>query len=72
MKTIAAAKFKEHCLSLLDDLTPDGLTVTKHGKPVAVIYPIHKRPAELIGCMKGRMKIEGDIFSTGMKWDAES
>ena len=35
MKTVGAAKFKEQCLALLDRLDPDGLVITKHGKPVA-------------------------------------
>ena len=35
MKTIGAAKFKENCLALLDQLDPDGLVVTKRGRPVA-------------------------------------
>jgi prevent-host-death family protein len=34
MKEIAAAKFKEQCLSLLDRVDPDGIVITKHGKPV--------------------------------------
>lgn len=28
--------------------------------------------AQYIGCMKGKIKIKGDIMSTGIKWDAES
>lgn len=35
MKRIAAAKFKETCLALLDDVDPDGIVITKRGKPVA-------------------------------------
>ena len=45
MKKIGAAKFKEQCLALFDKLTPDGLIITKHGKPVARVipYPRHRR-----------------------------
>ena len=39
MKKIAAAKFKEQCLSLLDQVDPDGIVITKHGKPVAKLIP---------------------------------
>jgi hypothetical protein len=28
--------------------------------------------AELIGSMKGKLRITGDVLSTGIKWDAES
>jgi antitoxin (DNA-binding transcriptional repressor) of toxin-antitoxin stability system len=36
---ISASKFKEQCLSLLDNLDPDGMVVTKHGKAVARVIP---------------------------------
>src|SRR5437870_11522567 len=34
MKTIGAAKFKEQCLALLDRIDPEGIVITKRGKPV--------------------------------------
>ncbi|HVT89306.1 MAG TPA: type II toxin-antitoxin system prevent-host-death family antitoxin [Tepidisphaeraceae bacterium] len=72
MKRIAAAKFKEQCLSILDRVGSEGIIITKHGKPVATLLPIKSESAKLIGSMKGKIKIKGDIFSTGLKWDAES
>jgi len=72
MKTIGAAKFKEQCLSILDHLEPAGVIITKHGKPVAKLVPIERSFADLIGSLKGRVKIKGDIMSTGVRWDAES
>jgi len=72
MKKIAAAKFKEKCLSILDHVDPDGIVITKHGKPVAKLVPVNSSMADLIGCMKGKIKVKGNIFSTGIKWDAES
>ena len=72
MKTIAAAKFKEQCLSILDRVDPEGIVITKHGKPVAKLVPVESGMADLIGCMKGKIKVKGNIFSTGIKWDAES
>lgn len=72
MKTVPAAKFKEQCLSLLDRVDPDGIIITKHGKPVAKLVPVHTDNAKLIGSLKGKLKIKGDILSTGIKWDAES
>ena len=70
-KKIGAAKFKEQCLALLDDLETEGLIITKHGKPVARVLPIPKSSAEIVGSLKGVMKIKGDIMSTGIKWEAE-
>ncbi len=72
MKTIPAAKFKEHCLALLDRVGPDGIIITKHGKPVAKLIPVYTDSARLIGSFKGKIKIKGNILSTGVKWDAES
>ena len=72
MKTIGAAKFKERCLDVLDELGEEGIIITRRGKPVAKLVP-WKEPAEaLIGSMKGRIEIRGDILSTGERWDAES
>ncbi len=72
MTEISATKFKEQCLSLLDHLEPEGLIVTKHGKPVARLLPIDATCASLIGSMKGKVKVSGDVFSTGIGWNAES
>jgi len=72
MRTIAAAKFKEQCLSVLDCVDPDGIIITKHGKPVAKLIPVETQSAALIGKLRGRIKIRGDVLSTGQRWDAES
>ena len=71
-KRIGAAKFKEQCLAILDDLGPDGVVITKHGRPVARVLPIHSDPASLIGSLRGKLHIKGDIISTGIRWDAQS
>jgi len=72
MKSVNATKFKEQCLALLDSLEPDGIIVTKRGTPVAKVIPIETDCAELIGSMKDQITINGDILSTGLRWDAES
>ena len=65
MRQIGAAKFKEQCLSLLDNVAEEGLVITKHGRPVAKLLPIRAASADLIGALKGKLKIEGDVLSTG-------
>ncbi len=72
MEQLNASKFKEQCLALLDNLEPEGIVITKHGKPIARIIPISSDCASLIGSMKGRIKVKGDILSTGIRWNAES
>ncbi len=74
VKKIGAAKFKENCLSLLDHLEPEGIVVTKHGKPVARVIPFPDTPAKLIGSLKNQLVISGDLMSTNVEWkpNAES
>ena len=72
MKTIGAAKFKEQCLALLDRLEPEGLIVTKHGKPVACVIPYDRQCTDLIGSLQSKIKIRGNILTTGLRWDADA
>jgi prevent-host-death family protein len=72
VKTIGAARFKEQCLALLDTVGPEGIVITKHGKPVALLVPIVSESSELIGSLAEELKIRGEILSTGLSWDAES
>jgi prevent-host-death family protein len=69
---MSASQFKEQCLALLDHLDSEGLVITKHGKPVARVLPARSDCKELIGSLKGKISVKGDIQSTGVKWDAES
>jgi prevent-host-death family protein len=71
VEQLDASKFKEQCLALLDHLAPEGIVITKHGKPIARLIPIEAGCADLIGSMKGKLKISGDVFSTGIEWDAQ-
>ncbi len=71
MKQIAAAKFKEQCLALLDEVDPDGIVITKRGRPVAKLIPYASDSASLIGSLAGKLEIKGDILSTGLDWNAE-
>jgi len=70
MKTIGATRFREQCLALLDQLDTDGLIVTKYGKPVARVLPIETGSAGLIGSLRHKVKIKGDLLTTGQRWDA--
>ena len=72
MKTIPAARFKAQCLALLDRVDPEGIVITKHGKPVARLVPIETESVRLIGMFKDKIRIKGKILSTGLRWDAES
>ena len=71
MRRIAAAKFKESCLALLDQVDAEGIIITKHGKPVARLMPYATDSSSLIGALSKKVRIKGDILSTGVRWDAE-
>ena len=72
MKTMGAAKFKEQCLSVLDQVDPEGVVITKHGKPVAKLVPMSTDGAALIGALEGKLHIRSDLLSTNLDWDAQS
>ena len=78
MKEINASEFKAKCLSLLDEIarTGEGMTVLKHGKPVAQVLPALPRdkgyPQETL---KDTVEILGDVISPVLpseSWEAES
>ena len=72
MKTMGAAKFKEQCLALLDQLDADGLVITKRGKPVARVVPYDREFAGFIGSLRDKIAVRGDIMSTGVQWNADA
>ena len=72
MKSIGIAKFKAQCLSLLERLSPEGLIITKRGKPLAHVLPYAQRPADLIGSLRDKIVVHGDLLSTGVAWNADA
>lgn len=60
-RTIAAAKFKADCLSLLDEVERSRaeLVVTKRGRPVARVVPLEKKRS-----VRQRAKITGDLVAS--------
>lgn len=71
-RRIGAAKFKEQCLALLEEIGPEGIVITKHNKPIARLTPIRRDARNLIGSLKGKIRIQGDITTTSLAWHAES
>jgi prevent-host-death family protein len=72
MKAIAAGKFKNTCLKMLDEVakTKSSVVITKRGRPIARLVPYVKRGVakSLAGSI---LKESGDPFSTGEKWNAD-
>jgi len=72
---LAAAVFKTQCLSLMEKVrgTRVPITITKRGKPVAVLAPYtdSEHPA-VFGRMKGLARLTDDLVApTDESWEAE-
>lgn len=73
MKSIAAGKFKDVCLKMLDDVaaTKTSVVITKRGRPVAKIVP-YVQPAKKGSLAGSVLKEVGDPFATGERWEADA
>lgn len=65
MKTMSAAQFKTHCLTVMDEVcaTREPVVITKRGRPVAKLVPADAVRDDFIGRLEGLVKIQGDIES---------
>ena len=71
MNRVGAKEFKEQCLELLDNLDDEGLVVTKCGVPVARVIRYHEHGGDLIGSLRRKIEVRGDILTTVVRWDAD-
>jgi prevent-host-death family protein len=73
MRTIGATEFKAKCLQLLDEVDAEGITITKHGKPVARLVPAPPDDdfRSTRGKYRDKMVVHGDLLTTGRKWNAK-
>ena|SRR3989442_3804062 len=72
-KYISASEFKAKCLRILEDLDPQGIVITKRGQPIARVIPVVSDDNQsLLGSLRGKIEVKGELFSTGVRWDAES
>jgi len=65
MKLVKAGEFKAKCLSLMDEVAASGepVTITKHGRPIAMLAPARSSPKALFGALRGRVLVKGDIVA---------
>jgi prevent-host-death family protein len=65
MKTMAAGKFKVHCLKVMDEVQSkrQAVLITKRGKPVAKLVPVEQAKDDIFGFYKGKIKVNGDIVA---------
>ena len=71
---MSVSEFRQQCLSLLDQLPPEGITLTRHGKPIARVMPVQPGScADLIGSAPDLIvDPDDDLLTTGIRWCAES
>jgi len=65
IKEIQISTFKAECLRLLDEIsrTKEGLTVTRHGKPLVVINSVEEsQERKGFGIAKNTIEIKEDII----------
>ncbi|HJD56662.1 type II toxin-antitoxin system Phd/YefM family antitoxin [Candidatus Tisiphia endosymbiont of Ptychoptera albimana] len=74
---ISATEFKKHFLSLVDDVRNNhsSFVITKRKLPIAKIVPLDSNKVDTnknyFGCMKGTVKIKGDIINCNLEHDWE-
>lgn len=70
MKTIGAAEFKARCLQIMDEVGPEGIVITKRGKPVAKLVPADERRgmSEFFGIFPNLLVDPDDDLSTADAW----
>jgi len=61
-------QFQKQWLTILKNVNLEGIVIIEHGKPI----PLESDSASCIGSLRGKLKIKGDIMSTGVTWHAES
>jgi prevent-host-death family protein len=68
MKKMAAGAFKANCLAVMDEVQAKRVTVviTKRGKPVAKLVPVEPQEDDFFGCLRGKVKIVGDVVSPAL------
>ena len=72
-KIIKASEFKAKCLALMDEVqrTGEKFVITKNGKAVAELGPHCASRPKIVGLLKERLFITGDIISPlDIEWDA--
>jgi prevent-host-death family protein len=72
---VSVTEFKAKCLALVDQMDKEGgsVTVTKRGRPVAVLSPVRKeRWKSPAGMWAGKVKFPANLESmdTSDLWDA--
>lgn len=72
--SMPAGYFKTHCLNVMDQVaqTRRPLTLTKRGKPVAMLVPFPETEGVLYGALRGKILSTDDVIRpVGETWAAD-
>jgi prevent-host-death family protein len=74
MPRIAAGRFKDRCLQILDEVaeTRTPVVVTKRGRPVATVVPYTAPRGGSDGLAGSILRETGDAYGTGEDWNADA
>lgn len=73
MKSVAAGKFKDRCLKLLDEVASSRIPVviTKRGRPVARLVPYLASPNDAVSLAGSVVKEVGEPYGTEESWHSD-
>jgi prevent-host-death family protein len=73
MKRMAAGRFKDRCLRVLDQVAADKtpVTITKRGRPVATLVPYSASTGPSKSLVGSVLSERGTPYRTGERWDAD-
>ena len=68
MRRMAAGSFKANCLAVMDEVQAkrETVVITKHGKPVAKLVPVESQEDDILGFLRGKVAIIGNIVSPAL------
>jgi len=73
LNRVAISEFKSHCLEILANLekSKTSIIITKRNKPIATVSSFHKKKDSILGMMKNKGEVKGDIISSiDEEWEA--
>jgi prevent-host-death family protein len=71
-RVLSASEFKAKCLACLGEIEQSGetITITRRGRPVAVLGPAKHDPQKSPrNSWSRRAQIKGDIVNTSIEWE---
>ena len=64
-RNMSASEFKTHCLAVMATVraTREPVVITKRGRAIAKLVPADEAPQDLLGRLRGVVRVKGDIES---------